>query len=127
MQWVLKCLSVNTNSQVENYFLPKVSNLLLSFSLHTPLDFNSEIAKQRMVSNKNDVIHYKWPMIGKLHTLLLTNGNLYTGLSLFICLGQYFFNCEYTESNKIYLVYKGILTTLAPRIFEMFTGVNLTL
>ena len=45
--------------------------------------------KQLIVPMKNDIIQYKRPMIGQF-TFKLTNGKIYTGLLLVICIVYFF-------------------------------------
>ena len=52
------------------------------------------IAKQLIVPLKKDAIQYKWPMWGQ-YTFILTNGKMYTGLSLVIYIvWSHFYNCK---------------------------------
>ena len=72
--------------------------------LQIPLN---EIVKLCILSNKNDVIQYKWPMTGqyKIYHWSIT---MYTGLLLVFCM-MLFFIGHYTLFLKLYTTYKQTL------------------
>ena len=59
------------------------------------------------LTEKNNVIQYKWPMIGQ-YTFYLTNGKLHTGLSLVFLLYDVNFNKAASRYLSLNISYENL-------------------